>query len=326
MNKTVTHILALATVSGALLGAKPAEAASYGIGLSIPGISFSYSSGGYCDAFGCPDYFWNYPIYYCPVYYGGNWYRGPVYYRIIFGQRYFWIHGDWRRDSWFRPRPVWACVDRFGPPLDLDFYIWNGFTVRDDWRYAWRSHRDDWWRHRHDWDREHRNDTSWRAWVPPAQRNYDWNRERDWNKDRDWTKPGWNRSDWERRNHIDRGTNVPPTVINPPARTPPPFRERQQPSWQKGGRDHQWGGSQGGPSQPGAGQPSGQSGVGRSIPPSNTPGGRQPDKHQVGGQNWSGGQRGTGDQSQSGPGQRSDKDQRGHGRDRNDKGSGPGGP
>src|SRR5690348_12301195 len=186
MKKRVINVLATVALSGGLLGAAPAQATSYGIDISIPGVSFSYNSGGYCDEWGCPDDFWYYPIYYCPVYWGGNWYRGPVYYRSMWGRNYFWVHGGWRSDAWMGPRPPWACLNRFGPPLDLDFYIWNGFFVRDDWRYAWRQKRDVWWRHRRDWDHDHRNDTAWRAWLPPAQRNYDWNRERDWNKDRDW--------------------------------------------------------------------------------------------------------------------------------------------
>jgi hypothetical protein len=251
MHITATRILVAAAISGALLGTEPAMAASYGVSFSTPGISFSYNSGGYCDAWGCPDSYWDYPIYYCPVYYGGQWYRGPVYYRMIFGRPYYWLHGDWRRDAWIGPRPVWACVDRFGPPLDLDFYIWNGFSVRDDWRYAWRNHRDDWWRHRRDWDRDHHNDRNWHSWLPTAQRNYDWNRERDWNKDRDWTKPGWNRRDWDRKNRIappGRPGSPPsegavPKVITPPAVIHAPPREKNDAPWQKGERGHSWPGA-----------------------------------------------------------------------------------
>ena len=208
-----------AVLASSGLAATPAVA-QVSISVGVPGIGFSYSSGGYCDSWGCPGEFWNYPIYYCPVYYGNRWYRGPVYYRSSGGARWYWIHGGWRRDAWFRPRPSWACVDRYGPPLDLDFYIWNGFYVRDSWRYNWYRYRNDWWRHRQDWDRRYNNDTRWRSWLPAQQQRYDWNRERNWNATRDWTGRDWNRADWERRNGITRPVQTLPTVT-PPATTRP---------------------------------------------------------------------------------------------------------
>ena len=53
-------VAATAIIGAALLGAAPANAQGY----SGPGgIEFSYGSGGYCDAFGCPDDFWDYPVY-----------------------------------------------------------------------------------------------------------------------------------------------------------------------------------------------------------------------------------------------------------------------
>ena len=220
MRKQITQTLLAAAVGGLVLGVTPASAASFSINFGFPGIGFSYNSGGYCDEWGCPDYFWNYPIYYCPVYYAGRWYSGPMYYRYYRGSYRYWIHGDWRRDYWNRPRPRGACVDRYGPPLDLDFYIWNGFNVRDEWRYNWRRHRNDWWNHRQDWDRNNRSDTRWRNWLPSQQRNYDWNRERDWNSNREWTRPDWNRRDWERKNNINRATTAVPT---PPAGPPGTF-------------------------------------------------------------------------------------------------------
>ena len=223
MRKLLTKTLVAAAMGGAILSATPANAASLSISVGFPGVGFSYNSGGYCDTWGCPDRFWNYPIYYCPVYYGGRWYSGPAYYRHSRGGYQYWIRGGWRRDTWNRPRPRGACVDRYGPPLDLDFYIWNGFNVRDQWRYTWRNQRNDWWSHRQDWDRSNRNDTSWQSWVPAPQRNYDWNRQRDWNSNRDWTRPDWNRADWERQHNIQRGSNVPPS---PPAT---PFGGRNPP-------------------------------------------------------------------------------------------------
>jgi len=232
MKRWLQTALLAAVVGGSSLAASPASAASFSIGINFPGVGFSYNSGGYCDSLGCPDYFWNYPIYYCPVYYAGRWYRGPVYYRPYRGGYLYWIHGGWRRDYWRARRPYGACVDRFGPPLDLDFYIWNGFRVRDDWRFAWDRERNDWWRHRQDWDRTYGGDTRWRSWLPPQQQSYDWNRERNWSAPRDWTRRDWNRTDWERRNGIDRNRNVTPPVstmpvpsgggaVSPPPRTRP---------------------------------------------------------------------------------------------------------
>ena len=42
------------------------------------GVNFSYDSGGYCDAYGCPDDYWDMPVYYGPVFFGGSWYDGPA--------------------------------------------------------------------------------------------------------------------------------------------------------------------------------------------------------------------------------------------------------
>jgi len=308
MKRLITQTLMAAAIGGTVLSATPASAVSVSVNVGFPGVGFSYNSGGYCDSWGCPNQFWNYPIYYCPVYYRGRWYSGPAYYRNSGGGYQYWIHGGWRRDSWNRPRPSGACVDRYGPPLDLDFYIWNGFNVRDQWRYSWNNQRNDWWNHRQAWDRSNRGDTSWQNWVPTPQRNYDWNRQRDWNSDRDWTRSDWNRGDWERKNNIQRGTNAPPlapvsplgnrgptlnkggTISTPPQAAPaftPPVTNNPQgnvggrPSdGNKGGRDNQGtGGSQSGAGTPPpvktpAFTPPVQSGAGTPPPvktPTNTP-------------------------------------------------------
>jgi hypothetical protein len=165
--KSLLKMTAAAVVlaSGAL-SAVPAHAARFGLSIGIGGgIGFSYESGGYCDRWGCPDDFWDYPIYYCPVFYHGYWYRGPVYYRYRHGAPYFWVRGGWHRDEWYDyDRPEWACVGRFGPPLDYDYYESHGFRWSDDWRYRWweenRGFYPDydfnWWRYHHrDWDRDH---------------------------------------------------------------------------------------------------------------------------------------------------------------------------
>jgi hypothetical protein len=134
-----------ATITAAAMAAAFATPAAFADGFSLSfgsgGVGFSYDSGGYCDRWGCPDGYWDYPIYDCPVFYGGSWYRGPVYYRRSFGRTYYWIHGDWRRDEWRGARPGGYCVDRFRPALGFEFYERDSrFRIRDEWRQRW--HRD----------------------------------------------------------------------------------------------------------------------------------------------------------------------------------------
>jgi hypothetical protein len=157
---------AAAVIGAALLGAAPANAQGFSIGIAPGGVGFSYDSGGYCDDYGCPDDFWDYPLYYCPVYFRGQWYDGPVYYRQDGDEYWYWIHGNWRRDQWNGLRPQWACFDRYGPPLGLDFYVTHGFRVRDDWRRQWEHGHDrnhGLWNgqtHRYDWQGHGGNDWS----------------------------------------------------------------------------------------------------------------------------------------------------------------------
>jgi hypothetical protein len=75
------------------------------------------------------------------VFYRGVWFRGPVYYRRVQGKLDFWVRGGWHADEWRGERPSGACVDRFGPPLGLDFYASRGFRIRDEWRLRWRRQR-----------------------------------------------------------------------------------------------------------------------------------------------------------------------------------------
>src|SRR6202012_4238812 len=111
----------------------PASAQSFSLGFGPRGgISFSYDSGGYCDSYGCPDDFWDLPVYYGAVFWHGRWYDGPVYYRSVFGHRQYWIAGDWRDDEWRGPHPGWWREGRYGPPLGVDFYRSHGFHGRWD--------------------------------------------------------------------------------------------------------------------------------------------------------------------------------------------------
>lgn len=121
-----------------LMASTAARADSFQIGIGPHGgINFSLSTGGYCDARGCPPGFWDMPVYYCPVYYHGRWYRGPVYYRHTRNGLRFWIRGGWRSDRWRGPRPPWACTDRMGPPLGFRYYERHGFHMRPEWRKRW---------------------------------------------------------------------------------------------------------------------------------------------------------------------------------------------
>lgn len=139
MRKNLKITVAAAAIAGAamLLGA-PAQAQGFSIGVGPGGgINFSVSTGGYCDEYGCPDAFWDYPVYYCPVYFRGDWYRGPVYFRNQDGDVRFWVRGGWHHDQWDGPRPDWACTDRFGPALGFEYYDNHGFRMSDEWRHRW---------------------------------------------------------------------------------------------------------------------------------------------------------------------------------------------
>lgn len=116
----------------------------YGYGyLPQGGIGFSYDSGGYCDAFGCPNDYWDLPIYYGPVYFGGSWYDGPVYYRDRHGRRQYWIHGGWHDDEWRGPRPRWWHEGRYGPALGRQFYRSHGFGGRPENNRRFDNRRND---------------------------------------------------------------------------------------------------------------------------------------------------------------------------------------
>jgi hypothetical protein len=149
-------VAALALAGASLFASAPANADRFGFGYgSRGGIGFSYETGGYCDSVGCPVDFWDYPIAYCPVYFDGDWHSGPFYYRYISGDYYYWIRGDWRRDEWEGDRPDDACVGRFGPPRDYDFYANNGFIWLDAWRFRFFHHHH---HHDHDHDGGHDHD------------------------------------------------------------------------------------------------------------------------------------------------------------------------
>ncbi len=55
---------------------------------------------GYCDEYGCPEDYYDLPIYDGEVYYNGLWLTGPLYYRDWGGGRQFWVHGGWRSSQY----------------------------------------------------------------------------------------------------------------------------------------------------------------------------------------------------------------------------------
>lgn len=77
---------------------------------------------GYCDGFGCPDDYWDRPLYYGSVFYGGRWQSGPFYYRDWNGGRQYWLGGGWRNDDWRGQRPPQYRDNRTGPALGRDWY------------------------------------------------------------------------------------------------------------------------------------------------------------------------------------------------------------
>lgn len=135
-------IAAAGMIGAAMFAAGPARADGFSISIGVPGIGFSYGSGGFCDDWGCPRSYWDYPVYYGPVYFHDVWYRGPVYYRVIDGDDWYWVHGGWHRDQWHGPRPAWWGRYRHGPALGYSFYTSHGFRHDHDryWRGdAWQS-------------------------------------------------------------------------------------------------------------------------------------------------------------------------------------------
>lgn len=155
MTKLLKTAAVAALLSGAALFTAMPASAGVSISIGVPGISFSATSGGYCDRWGCPGGYWDYPVWYGPVYFGGEWYQGPVYYRRMGGTYYYWVRGGWHRDEWRGPRPRWWRADQYhyGPALGRDYYRGHGFTHDND-RY-WRDDRRD---DRRDHRRDNRRD------------------------------------------------------------------------------------------------------------------------------------------------------------------------
>ncbi len=95
--------------------------ANYNLGQAMPPECLPQA---YCDQYGCPDDFYDMPIWYGPVFYDDVWFGGPVYYRNWHGRRQYWIHGGWRYDAWQGPRPSWWSAGHYhtGPVQGRNFH------------------------------------------------------------------------------------------------------------------------------------------------------------------------------------------------------------
>jgi hypothetical protein len=106
-------------------GASQCNPENYSPGQAMPPACMSQA---YCDQYGCPDDFYDMPIWYGPVFYDNVWLGGPVYYRDLRGRRQYWIRGGWHYDAWRGPHPSWWNAGHYhtGPALGRGFQGGNG--------------------------------------------------------------------------------------------------------------------------------------------------------------------------------------------------------
>ena len=113
-------------------GAYPDDAYAQGYGAYDDQAYYDADYGaGYCDTYGCPEDYYDLPVFYGDVYYDNSWLTGPLYYRDWYGSRQFWVHGGWRSAQY--------RGGRFGPALGRNWYrqnrgFRNGFTNRNAYR------------------------------------------------------------------------------------------------------------------------------------------------------------------------------------------------
>ncbi len=78
---------------------------------------------GSCDPYyGCPDDYYDLPVYDGEVYWDGGWYNGPFFYRDYGGHRQFWVHGGWHYGE--------SRGGHFGPALGRDQFRSHGLAAR----------------------------------------------------------------------------------------------------------------------------------------------------------------------------------------------------
>jgi hypothetical protein len=90
--------LTAALLAGAAMTAPSSATAGVNVSVGIGTPDLVYSPGpGYAPYEG--------QLYYDPIYFGGAWYHGPYRWRVVHGQRVFWVDGGWHRNEW-RGRPI----------------------------------------------------------------------------------------------------------------------------------------------------------------------------------------------------------------------------
>ncbi|HWA88884.1 MAG TPA: hypothetical protein VG889_02540 [Rhizomicrobium sp.] len=99
-------------LAGASVTSPAAAQVDFGISFGLDEPIYGFEPCDYYDYYdeappwGLPDDYCDYPVWFEPVFFGGNWYRGPIYYRWTHGRRVFWLNGGWREDAWRGPRPA----------------------------------------------------------------------------------------------------------------------------------------------------------------------------------------------------------------------------
>ena len=84
-----------------------------------PDAQYGASGYGYCDPYyGCPDDYYDLPVYDGSVFFDGGWFNGPFFWRDFGGSRQFWFHGGWHGGQ-FRG-------GHFGAALGRDFFAHRG--------------------------------------------------------------------------------------------------------------------------------------------------------------------------------------------------------
>ncbi len=100
MNMILKSSLVAALLTGAAAMAPAVATAGVGVTVGIGGPVYAPGPG-YSPYDG--------QVYYDPIYFGGAWYHGPYRWRVMHGQRVFWVHGGWHRNEW-RGRPIPASL------------------------------------------------------------------------------------------------------------------------------------------------------------------------------------------------------------------------
>ena len=100
MNITLKSSLVTMLLTGATAVAPTAGTAGVTVSVGI-GAPYYAPGPGYSPYDG--------QVYYDPIYFGGAWYHGPYRWRVLDGERVFWVDGGWHRNEW-RGRAIPASL------------------------------------------------------------------------------------------------------------------------------------------------------------------------------------------------------------------------